>query len=254
MLRSMKALRGYRVRATDAMAGSVRDFLFDDDAWTVRYMVIDTGSRWFTGPQVLVAMRFLGPPEWDAGVVPVRLSRSELTGAGPPRTRKPPDRERELEPHGARARHSRKAAAPEDRDQKGKPSPPAAPPRGDDPPSSGPPTEEPGELSLRSSREVIGYRIDAVDGYAGRVQDFVVDDESWLIRYMVVDTGRWLPGRKVLVVPLWVESMTWAGRTARVGLHRKVIAASREYLPSAPVNKEYEVRLYDYYGRPKRWR
>jgi hypothetical protein len=253
MLRSMKALRGYRVRATDAMAGSVRDFLFDDGAWIVRYMVVDTGSRWLTGPQALVAARFLGAPEWDAGVVPVRMTRAELTGAGPSLMKKPADRKRELEPHGAHARRSRKATGPKGGPAKRSTRAPSTP-RGDDSVPPGQPEEDPCELGLRSGREVIGYRIDAVDGYAGRVRDFVFDDETWLIRYMVVDTGRWLPGRKVLVVPLWIESMTWAGRTARVGLHRKVIAASREFLPSAPVNREYEVRLYDYYGRPKRWR
>ncbi|MHC4250844.1 MAG: hypothetical protein ACYTKD_22295 [Planctomycetota bacterium] len=249
MLRSMKALRGYRVRATDSMAGTVRDFLFDDDTWTVRYMVVDAGSRWFTGRQALVAARFLGRPEWEAGVVPVRQTKAQLTGKPPPRTARPSARERELEPHGARARRSDgEAVGPQGKGRS------AAGAQGDDPDPQRRPEENLAELSLRSGREVTGYRIDAVDGYAGRVQDFIVDDESWVIRYMVVDTGRWFPGRKVLVVPLWVESMTWAGRTARVGLHRTVIAASRAYLPSAPVNREYEVRLYDYYGRPKRWR
>jgi hypothetical protein len=109
-------------------------------------------------------------------------------------------------------------------------------------------------MGLRSARDVAGYRMDAVDGRAGRMQDFIVEDADWVIRYVVVDTGRWLPGRKVLVMPLWIESVAWAGRTARVGLHRKVIASSREYRPSEPVNREREVRLYDYYGRPRRWR
>lgn len=250
MLRSLKALCGYRVRATDSMAGIARDFLFDDGAWTVRYMAVDTGSRWFPGRRVLVAARFLGRPEWEAGVVPVNLTKARLTGKPPPspRTARPSARERELEPHGAQARRSPGSAGPQGEGRS------AADAHGDGPDPQRRPEVDIAELSLRSGREVIGYRIDAVDGYAGCVQDFIVDDESWVIRYMVVDTGRWFPGRKVLVVPLWVESMTWAGRTARVGLHRTVIAASREYLPSAPVNREYEVRLYDYYGRPKRWR
>jgi hypothetical protein len=248
MLRSMKALRGYRVRATDSMVGTVRDFLFDDDAWTVRHMVVDIGSRWFSPRQVLVRARFLGAPEWEAGVVPVRLTKAQLTGVHPPRAAKPSAREREFEPHSVRARRSPGADEPQGAARAGR----AA--KGDDPSPETQPDEGASELSLRSGREVVGYRIDAVDGYAGRVQDFIVDDETWIIRYMVIDTGRWLPGKKVLVIPLWIESMTWAGRTARVGLHRTVIAASREYAPSAPVNREYEVRLYDYYGRPKRWR
>jgi hypothetical protein len=248
MLRSMKALRGYRVRATDSMAGTVRDFLFDDDAWTVRHMVVDTGQGWFSSAQVLVGARFLGAPEWEVGVVPVLLTKAQLTGERPPQAAKPSAREKEFEPHSVRAQGSQEAAGSQGTVR------PEGGAREDDPVPESRPEESLNELSLRSGREVVGYRLDAVDGYAGRIRDFIVDDESWIIRYMVVDTGRWLPGRKVLVIPLWIESMTWAGRTAQVGLHRTVIAASREYAPSAPVNREYEVRLYDYYGRPKRWR
>jgi hypothetical protein len=248
MFRSMKALCGYRVRATDSMAGTVCDFLFDDDAWTVTHMVVDVGSRWFSWKKVLVRSRFLGQPEWEAGVVPVQLTRAQLSDVHPPRAARSSARERELEPHSVRAGRLPGADEPQGEAR------PGGGARGDDPDSEMPADSGIDELSLRSGKEIVGYRIDAVDGYAGRVQDFIVDDESWIIRYMVVDTGRWLPGKKVLVIPLWIESMAWAGRSARVGLHKAVIAASREYAPSAPVNREYEVRLYDYYGRPKRWR
>ena len=54
---------------------------------------------------------------------------------------------------------------------------------------------------LRSAREVTGYHIQAVDGGIGHVQDFIVDDEDWGIRYMLVDTRNWLPGESVLVSP-----------------------------------------------------
>ena len=58
---------------------------------------------------------------------------------------------------------------------------------------------------LRSSRAVTGYHIQATDGDLGHVEDFIVDDHSWTIRYMVLDTTNWWPGKKVLVAPDWIE-------------------------------------------------
>lgn len=106
---------------------------------------------------------------------------------------------------------------------------------------------------LRSAREVIGYHIQAKNGDIGHVEDFIVDDEAWAIRYMVVDTQNWLPGKKVLVAPVWIESIHWAEAKVRVTLTRAKIKKSPEFDPAAPVNREYEDRLYDFYGRPKYW-
>ena len=103
---------------------------------------------------------------------------------------------------------------------------------------------------LRSIKEMMGYRLDASDGLIGKVKDFIVDDDPWTLRYWVVDTRNWLPGRKFLVAPDWVDAIKWADRRVSVGLTQDVIKGSPEYLPSAPVNHEYETRLYDYYGRP----
>jgi hypothetical protein len=106
---------------------------------------------------------------------------------------------------------------------------------------------------LRSTREVIGYNIQASDGEIGHVEDFIVDDETWIIRYMVVNTRDWLPGKKVLVAPRWIEKVTWAESKVYVELTRESVKNSPEFDPSAPVNREYETKLYDYYGRPKYW-
>jgi hypothetical protein len=106
---------------------------------------------------------------------------------------------------------------------------------------------------LRSLQEVIGYRIHASDGVIGHVYDFVIEDECWSIQFLVVATGNWLPGRKVLVSPDRTKSISWESSEVRLSLSRSVIESSPEYDPTAPVNREYEVRLYDYCGRPKGW-
>jgi hypothetical protein len=113
--------------------------------------------------------------------------------------------------------------------------------------------EQESDPHLRSTREVIGYHIQARDGEIGHVEDLIVEDEIWFIRYLVIDTRNWLPGRKVLVAPAWAEQVNWVERRVYLDLSRETVKNSPEFDPSMPVNREYEVRLYDYYGRPKYW-
>jgi hypothetical protein len=110
-----------------------------------------------------------------------------------------------------------------------------------------------GDSHLRSSKEVLGYHIRASDGEIGHIEDFIAEDDTWFIRYIVVDTRNWLPGRKVLISPQWVEKISWAVHKVHIDLLRDNIKNSPEYDPGQPVNREYETMLYDYYGRPKYW-
>jgi sporulation protein YlmC with PRC-barrel domain len=106
---------------------------------------------------------------------------------------------------------------------------------------------------LRSLEEVKGYHIQATDGKIGHVEDFIVDDESWEIRYLVVDTRKWLHGKQVLLSPKWIQEIKWLESNVYVDLSREAVRNSPKYDPFSPVNREYEIRLYDYYGRPKYW-
>jgi len=74
-----------------------------------------------------------------------------------------------------------------------------------------------------------------------------------VIRYMVLDTRSWLPGRKVLVSPEWIGRVEWTNRRVRLDLAPEAIRTSPEFDPKAPANREDEVRLCDYYGRPRYW-
>ena len=113
--------------------------------------------------------------------------------------------------------------------------------------------EGPEENHLRSIKEVTGYHIQASDGEIGHVEDFVVDDKIWALRYIVVDTRNWLPSRKVLVSPQWAATVDWAEQKLWVDLSTDNIKNSPEYDPAAPINRGYERTLYDYYGRPVYW-
>jgi len=113
--------------------------------------------------------------------------------------------------------------------------------------------EETGDAHLRSAQEVRGYHIQGTDDAIGHVEDFVVDDESWAIRYLVVDTSNWWFGKKVLVAPHWATRISWEERKVFIDLSREAIKNGPVWDAAAPINREYEARLYDYYGRPMYW-
>jgi hypothetical protein len=113
--------------------------------------------------------------------------------------------------------------------------------------------EQQGDPHLQSTREVIDYYIEARDGDIGHVEDFIIDDEAWAIRYLVVNTRNWWPGKKVLVAPQWISEIRWGDAQVHVDMTREHIKDSPEFDPAAPVNRAYEERLFDYYGRPKYW-
>ena len=112
-----------------------------------------------------------------------------------------------------------------------------------------PAPEWPRDLHLRSTRHLTGYHIQAADGNIGHVDDFIVDDKSWEIRYLVVDTRHWLPGPKVLLAPGWLKKIDWATSKVLVESKRESIKNSPPYDPSKGINTDYEGKLYDYYGR-----
>jgi len=106
---------------------------------------------------------------------------------------------------------------------------------------------------LRSTEAVTGYHIEAVDGEIGHVDGFVVDDEAWAIRYIEVATRNWLPGKKVLVSPAWIERVSWADSKVYTGLSREAIKEGPEYIESRPITRDYENRLYLHYRQPPYW-
>lgn len=109
------------------------------------------------------------------------------------------------------------------------------------------------DVHLRSVDEVRGYSVEGADGTLGHVADFVIEDDSWAVRYLVIDVGHWWSGKKVLVAPHWATRVSWSERKVHLDLTRAMVKGSPAWDPAAAVNREYEARLYDYYGRPVYW-
>jgi hypothetical protein len=243
MLRSAKDLAGYAILATDGRIGEIDAFYFDDQSWTIRYIVADVGG-WLAQEHVLLSPSSVGQPDWQSKTLPAQLSREQIEQSPPARLRQPVSVQRD---RALRQEFAEVATREEGQDG------PDQVPGSAIPEARRQPMTRFADPHLRSTEEVAGYRIRARDGEIGYVQDLIVDDLRWTVQYLVVDTGEWLPGKKVLVAPSWIEEVRWSQQKVHVDLQRQTIKDSPAFDPSAPVNREYEVRLYDYYGRPRYW-
>ena len=109
------------------------------------------------------------------------------------------------------------------------------------------------DAHLRSTDDVSGYHIQAVDGEIGHVEDFIIDDETWAIRYLIIDTRNWWPGKKVLVSPQWIERVSWSESKVFVNLSREAIKQSPEYTEESLLTRDYETGLHRHYNRQGYW-
>jgi predicted glycosyl hydrolase (DUF1957 family) len=115
------------------------------------------------------------------------------------------------------------------------------------------PGEKAWDPNLRSTHAVSGYYIQAVEGEIGHVEDFVIDDETWAIRYLIVNTRNWWPGKKVLVSPQWIERVSWSEAKVFVGLSRETIKQAPEYTDESLITRDYEAGLHGHYNRQGYW-
>jgi sporulation protein YlmC with PRC-barrel domain len=102
-------------------------------------------------------------------------------------------------------------------------------------------------------RVINGYHIQATDGEIGHVEDFIIDYETWAIRYLIVDTVNWWSGKKVLLSPQWIERVSWNESKVFINLPREIIQRSPEYIQDTVLMRDYETRLHQHYNRQGYW-
>ena len=246
-----KRLKDFAVHAKDGELGSVADLYFDDETWAIRYLVVDTGG-WLSGRQVLISPFSIVGIDSDSMRLDVALTKRQVENSPDIDTHEPVSRQHEAAylgyygypyywdgpnlwgpaffPAGMAVREpaSTEVMAKKIRDASA-------------------------DSHLRSTEAVAGYYIDATDGEIGHVDGFVIDGEAWAMRYIEVATRNWLPGKKVLVSPEWIEHISWTDSKVRVGLSVEAIKDAPEYIESRPVSRQYENQLYFHYGRPPYW-
>jgi hypothetical protein len=259
MLQSAYGLKGFGIKATDGVIGSVQDLLFDDQTWTTRWLVIDTGS-WSTGRLVVLPPSCLGQFERGSHQIGVMLTREQIEQSPALSSHAPVSRQKEREiydhygwapywsaglgyagfPAGYTAMRTPPYAV--------SPPPPSAELR-----AAELRQQERDDPHLRSANYVTGFWIAAKDGDIGHVEDFLIEEENWKIRYMVVDTVNWWPGRKVLVAPDWIKKISWFDKSVSVDLLRQKIKDGPLYRSDELLERGYEGELYRHYGFAPYW-
>ena len=253
MLRNVTHLKGFAIRATDGEIGTVEQFYFDDETWAIRYLEVNTAG-WLAGRLVLISPMALRQAEWQSKRLDVALTKKQIEDSPRIDTHKPVSRQHEAVYMGyygypyywigpflwGLASYPAGLAAQRDAVTEAKASQARA-------------GKESADSHLHSTNEVTGYHIEAADGVIGHVADFMIDDETWAIRYLEVDTRNWWPGKKVLVSPQWIDNVSWPDSKVYVHLSRETIKNSPEYIESMPVTRQYEKRLYDHYARSAYW-
>jgi hypothetical protein len=254
MLRNVNDLRGFKIQATDGMIGEVDDLYFDDENWAIRYLIVDTGG-WLSGRKVLISPYAMGQPSWERRELPVTLTKAQVERSPDIDTRKPVSRQHE-------AHYSTYYGYPYYWGSEGlwglgtyPGIVPAKAPAEQDPATKGPSwPQESADAHLRSCREVAGYHIQALDGEIGHVDGMLVDDYTWAIRYLTVNTSNWWGGHLVLISPQWVDEVSWPGSKVSVGMTRQAVQEAPPYDPSVPLDRAHEEAIYNHYGRPGYWR
>jgi hypothetical protein len=106
---------------------------------------------------------------------------------------------------------------------------------------------------LNKVKTLKGYKLDSLDGEIGRVKEFYFDDQHWAVRYLVADTGNWLPDRQVLISPYALGIVDPRKQSVSINLTNQQIEQSPSLSSDKPVSRQFEVNYYESYGWPTYW-
>ena len=249
MLWNASVIKGYAIEASDGDIGTVSDFLFDDASWLVRWLVVDTGN-WLSGRKVLLPPSVLGRLYAKDRVFAVKLTKQQIKDSPEIDTDRPVSRQMETSVYdyygwspywgtgfymGGYGYMPGALAAPYLGSRRHEDDIADARRSHDDP-------------HLRSVEAVTGYHIHASDGEIGHVDDFLVEDADWSIRYLVVDTKNWWPGKKVLISPRSASEIDWTDKLVNLNVDRQRVKDSPAYDASTTVDQAFDERFLTYYG------
>ena len=245
MLVQAKALNGYKLHSLDGDIGSTKEFYFDDRYWTIRYLVANTGN-WLTGRKVLISPYSLNEVSPTAKEISVQLTKNQIEGSPSIDSDEPVSRQFEDSYYGyydypyywgGPYMWGYYPYPKRDRSKWG----------------GNAKNGSEWDSHLRSTHEVTGYHLLARDGEIGHIEDFVIDDETWAIRYLIVATTDFWPGKKVLISPQWIEKVSWEASKVVIDLSREMIKGAPEYTDGSLPSRDDETGLYGYYNRAGYW-
>lgn len=229
----------FSVITTDGTKGKIKDFLFDEDTWIVRYMEADFGS-FFKDKRILIpGVKFM-EPGWNKQLFPVQLTKEEIGNSPSPEADQPVSKRFEQQlgkyynymwpwsysvaPGAIGSYPVRPFTIPEKTV-----------------------TEEQVDTNLRSLKEVTGYDIHAFDGNIGHLEDLITEEADWQIVYVIADTGGLFSSRKVILSVGWLKKISYSRKEVFMDLYKETVENAPEYDSEYPFAADYEKALYEYY-------
>jgi uncharacterized protein YrrD len=221
-----KELLGYPVRANDGDTGKLHDGYFDQQSWSIRYFVVDIGDwvldtgRWIPGRKVIISRLAFRQPGRAVRLLFLTLLKEQVN-------RSPVADLERLNAYEATIRQLETPPLSPERlgaDLSSVDKPKMFPTPSDkmvQAPLSGNRTNgakkmTKGSPPLSSIKAILGYHLQALDGGIGHVEDVLIDPETWMIHFVVIDTRNWLPGKKVIVAPSQIDLITSTDSTVDV--------------------------------------
>jgi len=236
----LNELTGYHLQAKDGEIGKILQVYFDDQQWVTRYFVVRTGN-WLLGQEVLIVPSTVTGIDVENQHLIVDLSLEQIKNSPPVNTEVPVSRHYEEQYYAYYGWQPYWSA-------------------GSLPTAIGPlpaiytpvdveKPEKPEHPNLRSSKEVSRYHLHAEDDQVGRVADFLLEEETWSIAYLEIDTGSWFASKKVLISPSWIQKVDWAKREVSVNVVADLIKSAPEYDAAKRVSSDYQSALHKHYER-----
>jgi len=227
MLRSIGQLYGKTLGSSDGVIGHVKDFYFNDQQWAVRYVIADTGS-WIPGRLVLISPYAFGTVHQEGDCLSVNLTRQQIENSPPIESRKPVSRQYEEE-------YFRYYGWPSYWDGAGLwgaggfPMTPAPYVLPNMEASLGSQPQNGEDPHLLSTQSMSGYHIQTTEGSIGHVTDFMMDDQSWEIRHLVVETGHWFSGKEIVISLRHIDHISYEESKVFVNETKAAIQEAPEY-------------------------
>lgn len=234
---AVTALRGDVVSGTDGRIGTIKDFLFVDDRWRIRWLVVDTGT-WLPGRKILIHPSAIEDIDLEQDEVTTSLTKQQVEGSPGVRDGQSVSADVEarlLDYYGWDRDWGTSLFAPATRE------PPAVPG------AIGKAVEDP---HLRSFEAITRCKLRATDGEIGRAEDFLIDRAGWNIRYLIVSTGVWLLSKDVLLAPYAVSSIDWLNHEIVLNVTRKQLEESPPWDPVTFIDEVYAQKLHRHYNWP----
>ena len=243
-----KDIKNFEIEASNGSKGRVRDFYFDDKNWEIRYLVVKSGFL-FNTSESLITTGHLRTPDLKENKLTLTLTKEQIEDAANPEEDPPVSTQHER----AVARLQAEAIPPVAIGLPGVAYTPALAERelfGEDGEDriDDDVTHTTSDPHLRSMDEISGYSLAARDDNIGAISDFILNPDTWQVRYVVADTGNWLPGRQVAIKPEWINEIRWDDQRILVDVTKETVETAPELSDLQELERSAADLVVSHYG------